>query len=439
MNLPKRPKPPALAARTFFIAQDGFNWYHEKSMKPQLPDEWKNLRAALDYIEEADTPPTRANVAEHLSLSRTTASSIAAQLIGAGLIEELKTEISGRGRPGIPLRISSGRWYALGAAFTGNEWRFLFVDLYGRVIREHTEGVVSFSVEDFEKNLLKGLSFMLKKKPGPLLPLIGIGSPGVVDSDTGVIIHAGDMGWRQVRLGESVRKASGMDALIMNRHRASGLAEARFGVGRNVKNLIYIGIGTGISAAFINDGTLLEGSNFSAGEIGHILVDPEGPLCGCGKRGCLQAMASSHALVEVIRDIHKSLLAKNKKPPANPLWEILHDHSLLSGELIGEEANRGNAVAIAGMEKIAGILGIVAANLINIMNPRKIIIGGTLGDTGPLLTRLISREAEKRALETPLQAVTIEQGLLGNRAAALGAACLPLAYKLEVLLQKHVK
>jgi predicted NBD/HSP70 family sugar kinase len=405
-------------------------------MKPQLPDEWKNLQAALNYIEDAGTPPTRANIAGRLSLSRTTASSIVSQLINVGLVEELKTEINGRGRPGTPLRISSDRWYALGAAFTGNEWRFLFVDLYGRIIREHTEGVESSSVEDFEKKLLKGLVSMLKRKPGPLLSLVGIGSPGVVDSDAGVMIHADDMGWRQVCLGESIRRAVGMDALIMNRYRASGLAEARFGVGRNVKNLVYIGVGTGICAAFINDGVLLEGTNFSAGEIGHILVDPEGPLCGCGKRGCLQAMASSPALVEAVRKIHDSLQKKNKKLPPNPLWDILNDHSLLSGELIGEEANRGNAVAVAGMEQIAEILGIVAANLINIINPQKIIIGGTLGDTGPLLTRLISREAEKRAMKTPLQAVTIEQGLLGNRAAALGAACLSLRYKLEVLLKK---
>jgi predicted NBD/HSP70 family sugar kinase len=404
-------------------------------VKPHLPDEWKNLQAALNYIEEADTPPARANVAEHLSFSRTTASSLASQLIKAGLIEELKTEINGRGRPGIPLRISSGRWYALGAAFTGNEWRFLFVDLYGRIIREHTERVDSFSVDEFTKNLLKGLAFMLKKKPGPLLPLIGIGSPGVVDSNTGVIIHADDMGWQQVALGETVRKVTGINALIMNRYRASGLAEAQFGVGRNVKSLIYIGVGTGICAAFINDGVLLEGSNFSAGEIGHVLVDPEGPLCGCGKRGCLQAMASSQALVEIVRGIHKSMPAKNKKLPPNPLWDILRDHSLLSGELIGEEANRGNAAAIMGMERIARILGIAVANLVNTMNPRKIIIGGTLGDTGPLLTKLISREVEKRAMATPLQAVTIEQGLLGNRAAALGAACLPLRHKLELVLR----
>ncbi|GHV37341.1 sugar kinase [Spirochaetia bacterium] len=414
-------------------------------MKPQLLDEWKNLRDTLDYIEHSETPPSRANIAEHLSLSRTTASSLAAQLIATGIIEELDSEVNGRGRPGIPLHISVRHWYALGAAFSGNEWMFLIVDLKGNIIKEHTEKVTSFAVETFTKSLLRGLSYMIKRKPGPLLPLIGIGTPGLVDSNIGLIISADDMEWRQVALGESVLKHTGIPAMIMNRHRTSGLAEARFGASRNIKNLIYIGVGTGISAALINDGVLLEGISFSAGEIGHTLIDPQGPLCGCGKRGCLQAMASSQALVQIARELHQSLATANRSfqspsiPLApNPLWEILHDNSLISGELIGVEANNGNAVAIDCMQKIAEVLGVVVGNLINIMNPQKIIIGGTLGNTGPLLTRLISQEAVKHAMSTPMAAVAIEQGLLGNRASALGAACLPLQYKLELLLKREL-
>jgi predicted NBD/HSP70 family sugar kinase len=154
-------------------------------------------------------------------------------------------------------------------------------------------------------------------------------------------------------------------------------------------------------------------------------------------------MASSQALVRIARELHQSLIAANRSPQPssiplapNPLWEILHDNSLISGELIGAEANNGNAVAIDCMQKIAEVLGIVVGNLINIMNPQKIIIGGTLGNTGPLLTKLISQEAAKHTMSTPMSAVTIEQGLLGNRASALGATCLPLQYKLELLL-KH--
>jgi len=402
-------------------------------MNRAFPDEWKHLQAALNYLEQSDVPPTRANIAEHLSLSRTTASSLASRLISAGLIEELNTAVNGRGRPGIPLRLSADHWFSLGAAFTGDEWRFLFVDLYGRIIKEHVAQVISFSANSFIKVLQKGLSYMLKNKPGRLLPRIGIGAPGVVDSNSGVIISADDMGWKNIALGDQILKVTGMKSLIINRNRASGLAEARFGAGRNVRNLIYIGVGTGISAAFINDGILLEGANFCAGEVGHTLIDPKGPLCGCGKRGCLQAMASSNALVAAVQGLYSSLSKKEKKHPFNPLGEILHDKSLLTGELIGKEANRGNAVAIAGMEKIACVLSIATANLINLMNPSKIVIGGSLGNTGPMLTKLIYREVEKLAMKTQLQAVTIEQSLLGNIAAALGAASLPLQYKLEVL------
>jgi predicted NBD/HSP70 family sugar kinase len=405
-------------------------------MKPQLPDEWKNLKNTLDYVEHSATPPSRANIAEYLSLSRTTVSSLATQLISSGIIEELDSEINGRGRPGIPLHISVHHWYALGAAFSGNEWMFLIVDLKGNIINEHTEKVVSFSVNDFTRSLLRGLAYMIKRKPGSLLPLIGIGSPGLVDSNTGEIISADDMDWHGIALGEIVFKHTGIPALIMNRHRTSGLAEARFGIGRNIKNLIYIGIGTGISAALINDGVLLEGTSFSAGEIGHTLIDPAGPLCGCGKRGCLQAMASSQALVRIVRELHASLVFQGNSLPPNPLWDILHDNSIISGEMIGIEANNGNMAAIDCMQKIAEVLGIVVGNLVNIMNPQKIIIGGSLGNTGPLLTKLISREAAKHAMSTPMSAVMIEQGLLGNRASALGATCLPLQYKLEILIEK---
>jgi hypothetical protein len=260
-------------------------------MKPQLIDDWKHLKDSLDYIEHSLTPPSRANIAEYLSLSRTTASTLVNRLSALGIIQELTSEKTGfsrqdgRRRPGIPLQLSKGRWYALGAAFSGDEWRFLIVDLEGHIVKEHTEKVGSFGVEVFIKSLLTGLSRMMKAKPGALakpgslLPLIGIGVPGLVDSNAGKIISADDMDWRNVDLGKEVLRRTGIPALIMNRHRLSGLAEARFGADRSIKKLVYIGVGTGMSAAFISEGILMEGASFSAGEIGHILINANGPRC----------------------------------------------------------------------------------------------------------------------------------------------------------------
>jgi predicted NBD/HSP70 family sugar kinase len=246
------------------------------------------------------------------------------------------------------------------------------------------------------------------------------------------------MAWRNVDIGKEVIRRMGIPALIMNRHRLSGLAEARFGADRSIKNLVYIGVGTGISAAFISDGILMEGTSFSTGEIGHILINPNGPLCGCGKRGCLQAMASSQALVGIVEKLHESLSKNGKKLLNNPLWKILQEKSLLSGELIGIEANRGNKVAVSCMAKMAKPLGIAVANLINILNPQKLIIGGSLGNTGPLLTSMVIGEAAKHAMSIPFEAVSIEPSLLGNRAGALGATCLPLQYKLELLMKHRI-
>jgi len=274
---------------------------------------------------------------------------------------------------------------------------------------------------------------MKQEVKGELLPLIGIGTPGLVNSETGVIERADDMGWKKVAVKEPVMEALGIPCYVMNRHRAAGLAEARYGSGKGVRNLIYIGIGNGISAAFINDGELLEGANYSAGEIGHLLIDPDGPLCGCGRYGCLQAYSAGPALVRIFKEKYVSMKALGDTLPSNILFDAIESNSL-SAEKIAYQANEGNAEAIVCLERIAVQLGITVSNLINALNPQKIIFGGPLANTGPLLAHLIQKEAAIRAMPSPFSSVQIEASSLGNIASSLGAAYLPLKYKLEVVL-----
>jgi glucokinase-like ROK family protein len=403
-------------------------------MKREPADDWKNIHAVMRCIEEAPQTPSRASVAKRLSLSRTTISTIATQLIESGLITELTSSVQGRGRPGIPLTLDTRCWFALGAAFQGRDWLFLIVDLKGNIVAEHAEKVSDTSADNFVESLVSGLRSMIDEFPGKLLPLIGIGTPGLVNSDSGVIITADDMGWKNIPLGGIIERRIGLPAIVMNRNRASGLAEAKFGAGRNVSPLIYIGIGTGISAAFMNHGRLLDGRSFSAGEIGHMVIDPNGPHCGCGKYGCIQAMASSGALVRYARAHYRSLEESGEPIPPNPIWDAIEDDSKLTGEFIAAEANAGNPVGQECLQEMCRYLGIAAANLVNLLNPEKIIIGGTLGNTGPLLTRMIAEEAKKHAMGTPMSVVSIEQSRLGNKASALGATSLPLARKVDLAL-----
>jgi glucokinase-like ROK family protein len=406
-------------------------------MKPILTPEMQNIWDMLDLIENSHPYTTRATIAKILSKSRTTVSNIVNQLMDLHFVEELNSSANGRGRPGIPLTLTSNHWYALGASFLGEHWHFLIVNLLGEVVKESIVEVKDGSIEEFVQTLITGLSLMKKEIPGTLIPLIGIGTPGLVNSETGVIVRADDMGWKKVAIKEPVMESLGIPCYVMNRHRAAGLAETRYGSGKGVKNLIYIGIGNGISAAFINEGELLEGANYSAGEIGHLLIDPDGPLCGCGRYGCLQAFSSGPALVRICKEKYFSLKAIGDTLPSNILFDAIESNTL-SAEKIAYQANEGNVEAIECIEKIAVQLGIAVSNLINALNPQKIIIGGPLANTGPLLANQIKKEAAIRAMPSPFSSVQIEPSSLGNIASSLGAAYLPLKYKLEVVLSGRI-
>jgi predicted NBD/HSP70 family sugar kinase len=402
-------------------------------MKPILTPEMKNTWDILDMIENATPETTRAAIAKKLDKSRTTVSNIVNQLMSMNFVEELESAAKGRGRPGIPLTLTQSTWFSLGASFHGGEWHFVLTNLAGIIIREHKETVVDDSVQNFIEALLVGIEYMISLVPGKLIPLIGVGTPGLVNSDTGVIVRADDMGWKKVDVYTPVLKKFNIPPFVINRHRAAGLGEARFGSGKGISSLIYIGIGNGISAAFINDGILLEGANFSAGEIGHMLIDPDGPLCGCGRYGCLQAYSSGVALVRILKEKYSSQKALGDDLPSNVLWSAIEDRSL-TAELIVKEADCGNEIAITCLEKISVQLGIAVSNLINTLNPQKIIIGGTLSNHGTLLTNLIQKEAARRAMPSPFSSVQIEKSSLGYKAGALGAATMPLRHKLELIL-----
>ncbi|MFA6507028.1 MAG: ROK family transcriptional regulator [Treponemataceae bacterium] len=405
-------------------------------MKYEPATDWKIIHSVMQCIESGIRMPSRADVAKQLTLSRTTVSTIVGQLIESGLVMELDSSAQGRGRPGIPLTLDPKNWFALGAAFQGKTWMFLIVDINGNIVREHSKTILQTTEDSFIESLVSGLKQMRENFPGKLLPQIGIGSPGLVSSDTGTIIRADDMGWKNIPLGNIIQKRIGLPAVIMNRNRTSGLAEAKLGAGKNVSDLIFIGIGTGISAAIFTDGRLVNGTSYSAGEIGHTLVDPNGPLCGCGRYGCLQALASSSALVHLVKERHRTLKKNDDAIPPNSLWEIIDDDAKLTGEYVSIEANKGNPIARECLNDLARYLGIATANLINTLNPRKVLLGGTLSNSGPLLTQLVSAEAEKHAMAAPMAAATIEQGRLGNKAAALGATSLPLAHKVDLVIHQ---
>lgn len=373
---------------------------------------------------------SRADVAKQLGLSRTTVSTAVTQLMEAGLVREAVQSggPQNRGRPGIPLSLTSDRWYAVGAAFIDGELLFVLTDLQGTVTDRLHLPVVPPTAEVFLRVLAEGFAALIARCPGRLLPMLGIGSPGMVDHD-GRILRATDMDWENVPIARHLEQTLGYPSVVVNRHWASCLSEYRFGAGRNIQNQIYVGISTGIAASIILDGRLITGAYHSAGEIGHTVVDREGPVCSCGRRGCLHAVASENALLAHARQHY----AAHPGPvcPNDTLWAALQSGRALNIEDICRAADGDNPMAQGELATAALYLGLSIGNLISMFNTQRVVLGGSLIDHGgPRFTRQIIESVHKHISADLV--VDVQPWQLGPYSSSLGAALLVLDQKLDL-------
>lgn len=393
----------------------------------------EELRTAHEILDclESDGPLSRAAVAKKLGLSRTTLTNLVGRLIDKALVREVtgNDDARGRGRPGIPIDLDASRWRALGAVFNSERWVFAVTTIKGDVVFTHSEPSSSRDAGVFLSSLTKGIGVVRKKFAGALLPGVGIGAPGLVDWERGVILRADDLGWTEIAVREAVEKACGFTAFVINRNRAAGVAEARYGRGKGCDSFIYIGVGTGISAAIMLGGELLHGVSHSAGEIGHVVTDPRGPRCRCGKRGCLQTLAAEPGLVDRATSLFKAGRIGAKTAVARGIAS----GAGVKGEDVFADAVEGDEGAESCVRYAAFHLGMVIGNLITTFNPGKVILGGPLIRNAPAFADYVRREAAKWAMEHPLAAVTVEASGLDESAGARGAACLVLRNKLELV------
>jgi glucokinase len=208
---------------------------------------------------------------------------------------------------------------------------------------------------------------------------------------------------------------------VANRSRVAALGENLAGVGRNVANLIYFVLDQGIVAGIVINGQLYLGSGSAAGEIGHVSIEPDGPLCRCGNRGCLQMYASEEAILAraraVAREQVSSLLWKNTDGRVERL----------TAELVFAAARQGDASALAVINEVGTKVGFAISTLINLFDPEMVVLGGAIGtQAGDLLLKAATREAQVRALPRAFQKTRIVTGTLGSNAAAIGAAVLAI-------------
>jgi glucokinase len=251
---------------------------------------------------------------------------------------------------------------------------------------------------------------------------VGIGAPGPLDVRTGVVVAPPNLpGWDHVPLKQRIEERLGIATYLDNDANAAALGEHRFGAGQGTTHMIYVTVGTGIGGGLILDGRLYHGDSGIAGEIGHTTILPDGPRCGCGNRGCLEALASGTAIAREARE-------RVARGVPTLICDLAQgDSERITARLVAEAARQGDRVAGEILSEAMEYLGIGMANLVNLFNPQVIVIGGGLANVGELLFAAARRVIDQRAFDAAAQAVRLVPAELGDNAGVLGAAAVALA------------
>jgi len=374
-------------------------------------------------------PISRADIAKRTKLSSTTVSTLVDDLIKQEYLEEIGEGESSGGRRPILLKFNPAFHFVIGVELEGRSITVAVTDLEINIINKLTEEIKN-SDESLVANKIINLAQQVIEKSRVKLEKIigmGVGATGLIDTERGIIRQAVNLNWKDVPLKDLIeKKFDGIPIYIDNIANVAVLGEKSAGAGKEAKNLIYIRIGTGISAGIIFNRTIYEGSNGNAGEIGHMTIEPNGPRCKCGNRGCLEVLASGSAIAK--RAITEILGGRDT------LIEKLTNGSIeeITAKIVAEAAKKGDKLSLEIWEETGEYLGIAIANLINIYNPEIIIIGGSVAQAGGLLFEPIKRTVKKRALPGPAKIVKIVPTKLEENVSIIGAASLVLEKTFKV-------
>jgi glucokinase len=247
---------------------------------------------------------------------------------------------------------------------------------------------------------------------------IGLGSPGPLDLTEGKIIETPNLKWKDAPLRSSLEKLLGKKVTIDNDCNVGILGEYAYGAGRGAQDMVGLFIGTGIGGGIIIEGKLLHGYNQNAGELGHMILDPNGPQCGCGVNGHLEAFASRLAIEREIRVAELHGVETN-------IFENGDKEERIRSKRIAETFAAGDEAVVPAVTKSATYVGYAVANLLNIFNPEVVVIGGGVVEAiGEPYVKIVRKIADELVFEVSRRNVRIVEAERGDDSAALGAAVL---------------
>ncbi len=314
------------------------------------------------------------------------------------------------------------RVYA-GIDIGGTNIKFGLIDSEGKILhREHRPTMAEKGAAPLLHlitNIAERLLYFAAEEDFPV-NYVGVGSPGAVDYEVGKVIGPcpNIEGWQGTEIGASLRERLNMPVYVDNDVNAMALAESRFGAAAGARSAVCVTVGTGVGGGVIIDGKVRRGASSSAGELGHMTINFDGPKCNCGNNGCLEMYCCSQAMID-------SMKQKVDKGLSDILKEVLDGNpDNLTIKKLFLAARKGDEAASEVIKETAVYLGIGLSGIVNLLNPEVVVVGGGIIDGGAGFLEIVTAEIRKRAFSSAVSNLRVVKASLGNAAGFIGAGLL---------------
>lgn len=369
-----------------------------------------NKSTILNKIRLSE-PLSRAQIAQETGITPPTVSSVVKELIAENLVEESILGESRGGRKPTMLLIKRNGHYVIGIDAGSNSIRGVATDLVGTILAETEIQILPHISKEYFLQILKEVVRTIftgiedKKK----ILGIGIAMHGVVDISSGVSLYSSNSGLRDIPIKEELEKEFNVLVMVENNSRAMALGEYWFGNHEEVDSFVTINIGRGVVSGIVDKGRIYYGAQDIAGEMGHMVMDLNGRVCSCGNKGCFETFVTGEAIVKRAKE-------QIKEAPID-----------LTAEDVYAYAKENKIEYLNVLEDTGQLIGMGAVNLIHMLNPNKIVLGGGVLNSAEFLMPVICQTIQERALTQRARMNTIiEVSMLGKNATVLGAAALLL-------------
>lgn len=375
-----------------------------------------NIALILETLRR-DAPLSRTHLAQLTGLNKATVTSLVRELLESDFVHESGTDVGDVGRPAIHLSLNPRAGYIIGAEIGVDFVLVILTNFAGEVVWRRRETTRRHERQETVLDLLESMlqdACQEAHAHGMRLLGLGLGVPGLVDVAAGTLLFAPNLGWADVRVKARLQRKFKLPIEVANEANLAALGESYFGAARGVNFVLYVSAGVGLGGGIVLNREVLPGAAGFAGEVGHMTMDPNGPQCNCGNFGCWETFVSQWAFFRRVREAVDCGQTSSLTTVCGGDWDRLTVPDVV------EAARAGDAVARAAFAETGRYLGIGLANLINALNPERVVFGGALSLGHEFLMPSLTAEVERRALRASRDKAEIVVATYGEDASVMG-------------------